>query len=170
MGFSFLPQLMEESLTQLSPEFLKSCDIRLLMLDFDNTIVPYTTDVPTEQMQQWLKNILSCDIQVCVVSNSHKDRVRRFCEHYGLDCVTHARKPFSKGIAACLEKYQVAKSKCALAGDQIYTDVLGANCAGVRSILVRSIDNHTFWLKLRHLAELPFIFAARKRRIHHEKY
>ena len=50
-------------------------------------------------------------------------------------------------------------------GDQIYTDTLGANNAGVMPILVRAIDNHNIWLKLRHVAELPFIFAARKRRM-----
>jgi len=58
---------------------------------------------------------------------------------------------------------------CALAGDQIYTDVLGANCAGVKSILAKAIDNHNFWLKARHVLELPFIFLARKRRIRYEK-
>ena len=170
MAFSLLPKMVAESLTDLSPELLRSCDIKLLMLDFDNTIVPYTTDIPTEQMQNWLKGMLASGIKVCIVSNSHKNRVRRFCKAYGLDCITHAKKPFSKGIRQCLAKYQISNNFCALVGDQIYTDVLGANCAGVRSILVRSIDNHTFWLKLRHVAELPFIFTARKRRIHHEEH
>ena len=50
-------------------------------------------------------------------------------------------------------------------GDQIYTDTLGANCAGVQSILIQAIDNHNIWLKLRHVAEMPFILAAGKRRI-----
>ena len=58
---------------------------------------------------------------------------------------------------------------CALVGDQIFTDTLGANCAGVQSILVKAIDNHNFWLKLRHVAELPFIYFVRKRRITHEE-
>ena len=43
--------------------------------------------------------------------------------------------------------------------------ILGANGAGVTSILVKAIDNHNFWLKARHVLEVPFIFAARKRRI-----
>ena len=50
-------------------------------------------------------------------------------------------------------------------GDQIYTDTLGANCMGVTSILVKAIDNHTFWLKARHVLELPFIFLAGNRRL-----
>ena len=53
----------------------------------------------------------------------------------------------------------------ALVGDQIYTDTLGANCVGVTSILVSAINNHNFWLKARHVLELPFILPAKKRRI-----
>ena len=79
--------------------------------------------------------------------------------------ITHAKKPFPKGINECLEKYGVPASEAALVGDQIYTDTLGANGVGVKSILVKAIDNHNFWLKARHVLEKPFIFAARKRRI-----
>ncbi len=165
MNFPLLPVLMTDSLTDLTPEFLQKNGIRLLMMDFDNTIVPYTTDVPTKEMSAWLSKMLSSRIQLCVVSNSHNDRVKIFCAQQGLDCITHARKPFSKGINQCLQKYGLSGEQCALVGDQIFTDTLGANCAGVRSILVRAIHNHTFWLKLRHVAELPFIFLARKRRI-----
>ena len=53
----------------------------------------------------------------------------------------------------------------ALVGDQIYTDTLGANCVGVTSILVSAINNHNFWLKARHVLELPFILPAKKRRM-----
>ena len=165
MPFSLLPKRMTGALTDLTPELLRDMGVRLLMLDFDNTIVPYTTSVPTDAMVRWLQTMNASDIQICIVSNSHKDRVPAFCQEYGLDCITHAKKPFSKGIRACLGRYQIPAAQAALVGDQIYTDTLGANCAGVQSILVRAIDNHTFWLKARHVLELPFIFLARKRRI-----
>lgn len=166
MPFSLLPKRITKALTDVTPELLKCRNIRLLMLDFDNTIVPYTTDVPTQAMEHWLKNMNAQeDIQVCIVSNSHNDRVPAFCEKYGLDCITHAKKPFSRGIRQCLEKYGIPAGQAALAGDQIYTDTLGANCMGVTSILVKAIDNHTFWLKARHVLELPFIFLAGNRRL-----
>lgn len=168
MPFSLLPKRMTKALTDVTPELLRSRNIRLLMLDFDNTIVPYTTDVPTQAMEHWLKNMNTQeDIQVCIVSNSHNDRVPAFCEKYGLDCITHAKKPFSRGIRQCLEKYGIPAGQAALVGDQIYTDTLGANCMGVTSILVKAIDNHTFWLKARHILELPFIFLAGNRRLSH---
>lgn len=166
MPFSLLPKRMTKALTDVTPELLRNRNIRLLMLDFDNTIVPYTTDVPTQAMEHWLKNMNAQeDIRVCIVSNSHNDRVPAFCEKYGLDCITHAKKPFSRGIRQCLEKYGIPAGQAALVGDQIYTDTLGANCMGVTSILVKAIDNHTFWLKARHVLELPFIFLAGNRRL-----
>ena len=165
MPVSFMPAMMTPALTDLTAEFLKQKNIRLLMLDFDNTIVPYTTSVPTPQMESWLREMAASDVQLCVVSNSHKDRVKIFCDQYGIDCITHANKPFSKGIRQCLEKYGMPREACALVGDQIFTDTLGANCAGVRSVLVKAIHNHNIWLKLRHVAEMPFILISGNRRI-----
>ncbi len=165
MPVSLLPKLITESLKDITPELLQSRDIRLLMMDFDNTIVPYTTNIPQPLMEQWLVDAAEWEIPVCVVSNSKNDRVKKFCRNYGIPCITHAKKPFSKGINECLVKYGIEAMHAALVGDQIYTDTLGANCAGVTSILVKAIDNHNFWLKARHVLELPFIFAARKRRL-----
>ena len=169
MPISFLPTVITNAVTDIKPEWLKSRNIRLLMLDFDNTIVPYTTNTPTEAVENWLKEMLASDIQLCVVSNSKRSRVKIFCEYYGVDCITHAKKPFPKGIRECLAKYGVPASEAALVGDQIYTDTLGANGCGVTSVLVEAIHNHNFWLKARHVLELPFIYLARKRRIHHEE-
>ena len=165
MNFPLLPVMMTDRVTDLTPELLQKQGIRLLMLDFDNTIVPYTTDVPTAQMAAWLEKMRDSAVQICVVSNSHKERVKVFCKAFDIPCVTHAKKPFSKGIRVCMERFSVKSEECALVGDQVFTDTLGANCAGVRSILVKAIDNHTWLLKLRHLAEIPFIYLARKRRI-----
>ena len=164
MRFSLLPWVMAEALTDLTVEFLRRENIRLLMLDFDNTIVPYTTNVPTEEMSAWLTAMKASGIRLCVVSNSQKDRVKIFCDQWGIDCITHANKPFSKGIRQALAAYGLPPEVCALVGDQIFTDTLGANGCGVRPILVKAIHNHNIWLKLRHAAEMPFILLAKKRR------
>ena len=165
MSLSFLPTMILDAVTDITPELLHSRGVKLLMLDFDNTIVPYTTDAPTNKMLSWIRSMQASDIILCVVSNSKRDRVKLFCEQYGLSCITHAKKPFSKGIRDCLHRFDLPADACALVGDQIFTDTLGANCAGVTSILVTAIHNHNIWLKLRYVAEMPFISAAKKRRI-----
>ena len=117
-------------------------------------------------MERWLRDMNQLpDIKLCIVSNSHNDRVPKFCRERNMAVITHAKKPFTKGINECLNQFAVPAGQAALVGDQIYTDTLGANSAGVTSILVKAIDNHNFWLKARHVLEKPFIFAARKRRI-----
>lgn len=165
MSFSLLPRFMTQNLTDITPEFLECHGVKLLMLDFDNTIVPYTTSVPTVKMEAWLRQMAASGVKLCVVSNSRRDRVRIFCQEYGIACITHARKPFSKGMKECLARFAIDPWQAALVGDQIFTDTLGGNCAGVKTILVKAIDNHNFWLKARHVLEKPFIFAAKNRRI-----
>lgn len=102
MSLCLIPDIILPSLTDLTPELLQTRGISFLMMDFDNTIVPYTTDVPTEPMRAWLEQMKSSNIRRCVVSNSKRPRVVTFCRTYGLDCITHARKPFQKGISECL--------------------------------------------------------------------
>ena len=165
MSIPFVPDIIADELTDLTPELLRSKGIDFLMLDFDNTIVPYTQNEPTGEMEAWLKMMAGSGIGMCVVSNSKRDRVVKFCNARNIPCITHSRKPFSKGIRRCCEKFDLDRSHAALVGDQIYTDVLGANCAGLRSILVTPIHLHNIWLYLRHVAEKPFIAMGRKNRL-----
>lgn len=165
MSFPFIPNLIVNDLTQVTPELLRSRGISFLMLDFDNTIVPYTTNDPTPEMENWLSMMARSEIGLCVVSNSKRDRVVKFCNARNIPCITHSKKPFPKGIRQCRETYGFDMSHAALAGDQIYTDILGANCAGAQSILVKPIHLHNIWLKLRHVAEKPFIAMGKRNRI-----
>lgn len=160
---SFLPKVIFKRLTDIPASYLEQSGIRLLMLDFDNTMLPYTKNTPTKELLDWLAQIKQSGVQLCIVSNSKKPRVRIFGEKYGVDVIQRAKKPGTGGIRRCLSRYGIKPDAAALCGDQIYTDVLGANAAGVHAILVKSIHNHTIWLKLRHVAELPFIFIAKGR-------
>ncbi len=162
---SFLPDYIFPSLKELTPAFLHSRGIGLLLLDYDNTMLPYTQDVPSETLLNWLSEMKQANIQLCIVSNSRKPRVPAFSAAYGVPCVTRAAKPGTRGIREAMERFGVPKEKTALVGDQIYTDVLGANMAGITAIAVKSIHNHTIWLKMRHLLEIPFLAMARKRRV-----
>lgn len=162
---SFLPKHIFPRITDIPVSFLQDRKIKLLLLDFDNTMLPYTSNEPTEQLLQWLDEMKNAGITLCITSNSHKQRVPRFAKQYALHCVTGAKKPGTKGIKEAMARFNIDKEQTALVGDQIFTDVLGANLAGVRSVIVQSIHNHNFWLKLRHVFEVPFLAIARKRRV-----
>lgn len=160
MSFSLLPRAVLTDLTKITPEGLTSRGIRYLLMDFDNTIVPYGIDEPTQAFLSWLNGMRQGGITLLVLSNSKKPRVPDFCEKYGLACVTRAKKPFSRGFRRA-EEQGIDLTKAALVGDQIFTDVLGANRQGVYSILVRPIAFTNPWLALRYCVELPFIFLGK---------
>ena len=170
MPFSLIPKLILPSLTDLTPELLAARGVRFLMLDFDNTIVPYTTNEPAEAMTAWLRRHAGVGDpplrgveQPQAARGGVLQKVRPGLHH------TREKAVPARHFRACLARFSLDPAACALAGDQIYTDVLGANCAGMTSILVSAIHNHTIWLKLRHIAELPFI-AIGRRKIQHEKH
>jgi len=169
MPFSLLPRLMAGRVTDLSPALLSQNGVRALLLDFDNTLVPYTTDEPEPAVLDWLNRARAAGLFLCVVSNSHKPRVVRFCRAHDLPCVTHAKKPFSRGIREALSRYRLHPGETALAGDQIFTDVLGANRAGLTSILVTPLRLHNVWLRARRALEEPVIALARRKRKKSEK-
>ena len=68
-------------------------------------------------MAAWIRTMQASEIRLCIVSNSKKPRVVEFCKTYGLDCITHAKKPFSRGIRACLARFSLEPARCALVGD-----------------------------------------------------
>lgn len=158
-----LPKFIFPKLTDISPDFLQKQGIDLLLMDFDNTMLPYTTNEPTQELLSWMSRMKRGGITLCVVSNSKKQRVPLFCQKYDIFCVTHAGKPGTRGIREALSRF--SEKTAAFVGDQIFTDVLGANRAKLPSIIVKSIHNHTIWLKLRHVLEVPFLAVARKRRV-----
>ena len=65
-----LPDVIAEKVTDLTPEFLKSRGIEFLMLDFDNTLLPYTVNTPTSEVLRWLDGLKRAKIGLCVVQQS----------------------------------------------------------------------------------------------------
>lgn len=158
-----IPKLILPSVCELTPELLKKHNITLLLMDFDNTLLPYTEDIANETVLAWLASVQEAGIKLCVLSNTTRDRAPAFCRAHGIDCVTHARKPFQCGVRRCLSRYSADRETVALVGDQIYTDILCANTAGMLSVLVTPLHLHNIWLKLRHVLEKPWIAIGKRR-------
>ena len=162
--FPLIPCWIVNSVCELTPAALSARGIDTLLLDFDNTLQAYSQASMPEMNADWIATMKSAGIELCVVSNSKKSRAVPFCEEFGIPIIRNAKKPFSRGIRQAMQLY-VNRTGIALIGDQIYTDVLGANLCGIQSILVKPIHLSNVWLKLRHYAELPWIAIGK----HNEK-
>lgn len=99
MAFSLLADVEVRAITDLGPQWFQERGIRLLLLDFDNTVVAYTTTEPTEEFLAWLGQMREANISVMVVSNSRKSRrVPEFCQRFGIPWIKRLGSPIPRGF------------------------------------------------------------------------
>jgi len=164
MSFSLIPQYAFRDVTGISPRFLTQLSIRFLMLDLDNTIAAYNEQFPAEHIAKWACDIKGSGIELFFVSNSvRKERVDRFAEALGIGFVKNASKPSPDRILQTIRDAGFIPDESALAGDQIFTDTLGANRAGIVSIVVRPRRFTNPLLALRYWVEAPFRAMCRNK-------
>ena len=155
-----------ESIFDLSGTDLAARGITLLLADLDNTLVPYGVPLPTDGVRAWNEKLKKAGVTLFVLSNNrHTDRPRVFCEALDVPYIGHAGKPKSDSFFHAMERMGVSPGQTAIVGDQIFTDVLGGNRAGVMTILVKPIrlaGNPGRYL--RYAVELPFRIMSRRSR------
>lgn len=134
------PEQYAESAAQVDYEALRQKDVRLLMFDVDNTLETYNTTLPSRETRQWVRQLKKQGFQIVLVSNGAEKRVERFAASLGVSYVYRALKPLPVGIRKALDTAGCRPMNAALIGDQIFTDVLGANWAGVHAILTKPLS------------------------------
>ena len=158
MGFPFKADWVCKTIFDLSGPAMAARGITLLLADLDNTLVPYGVPLPTDEVRAWNEELKAAGVTLFVLSNNrHADRPRIFCEALGIPFIGHAGKPKAGSFFKAMEQMGVSREQTAIVGDQIYTDILGGNRAGVTTILVKPIrlaGNPGRYL--RYAAELPF--------------
>ncbi|HEY8396073.1 MAG TPA: YqeG family HAD IIIA-type phosphatase [Bacilli bacterium] len=113
---------------------------RIILLDIDNTLIPYDLGLPTPEIKSLLEKIQNIGFRVILISNNNYQRVSAFANPLALPFINNALKPFGRGYRRVLKMAKPYSSKQIVAiGDQIMTDVLGGNRFGIDVILVRPL-------------------------------
>lgn len=137
---------------------LKKRGIKCIIFDLDNTIAPINVSKPTKKMKDLIEEIKDLNLRVLIVSNSTKKRVEPFKEILNVDSAYFARKPYSKKYQKIMNMYKLKPNQIACVGDQLLTDIYGANKMEFLSILVNPIGLTDYVLtKFNRLIE-PFIY------------
>lgn len=157
----FRPTYALKKIMDITPSALKKRGIKALILDVDNTLTTHNNPTPADGVPEWIEEMKSAGIKLIIVSNNNTERVTPFAEMLGLHFVPNGAKPLPIGFkraAAELRAAGVPKNRIAAVGDQIFTDILGANLAGIRSIFVYPIEFETSLpFKLKRAAEKPLL-------------
>ena len=166
MSFSLIPQYAFRLFTDISPGFLSNLGVRFLMLDLDNTVARYSERIPSIVARQWADDMSNNNITLFFISNNRrKDRVRAYADALGIGFIKEAQKPSPTGILKAIAASGFSVEESAFMGDQIFTDTLAANRAGVISIIVRPLSLRNPLLSLRFAFEAPFRAACRNRNL-----
>lgn len=137
----FIPDIYQKSIYTINYKKLKKNGIKCLLFDLDNTIAPYKVNEPDVKVKELFAR-LEEDFKVIIISNSPKNRIRPFKEKLNVDCAYSSRKPFKTKYKKILEIYNFEIDEVACIGDQILTDILGANRMGFTSILVNRVAKY----------------------------
>lgn len=134
------PKYYCEKITDLKIDFLKENGIKALILDVDNTLIDYDRNF-LEGLEEWHKAILQAGIKTIILSNSNKlDKVRNVANVLGIEYIYFGTKPLKRGFKKAIDKLGLPPENIAAVGDQIFTDVIGANRCKIFPVLVEPIN------------------------------
>lgn len=159
----FIPDMYQKSIYDIDYKKLKNKGIKCLLFDLDNTLTPVNEDVPNKRVKE-LFLFLEKDFKLIILSNSKKKRLIPFKEGLNVDAAASSKKPFKKKYIKIMNIYQFKEHEIAAIGDQLLTDICGANRVGITSILINPIgDFEKFGTKINRFFE-KFIYRRLKRK------
>ena len=161
MTIPLIPDYRVGSIYELTAEALKNMGKKLVLADLDNTIARYREAEPSAALFQWKEQLNLAGIEVFILSNGRKPcRSRRFAQAFGVDFISHAGKPRRRGFDAALERTGFTAEETLMVGDQIFTDIWGANHTGITSVLTEPIALDTVFRRIRYGVETPLRAAC----------
>lgn len=132
----FLPNKHVQSIYELTAEMFKNEGILGVVVDLDNTLVPWNVADAPEKVSNWLQSLIDADLHVVIFSNNNEERVKRFAEPLHIPYIYRAKKPLKKSFKEVTSMMNISKGQLAVVGDQLLTDILGGNHFGAYTVLV----------------------------------
>ena len=134
------PTALRSRCGEVTPALLRSLGVRAVLLDVDNTIAAYSSHEPAPGAVDWVRGLVEAGFRVVIVSNNYKKRVEPFAARFGLGCFCFDLKPLPFGYLRACRALGARCRECVIIGDQVFTDVVGANLCGMNSVLLEPME------------------------------
>lgn len=142
----FYPKLYLDKVTDITINILKKHNIKGLILDVDNTLLDLDKNM-IEGVEEWCTKLKGQGVKFHIVSNSNKkEKVEMVASKLEIPYTYFAMKPLKKGINEAKRNMNIPSKNIAIVGDQIFTDIIGANRCKMFSILVKPISEKDIFL------------------------
>ena len=148
------PKAYFNNIKDITIEFLQTHNIKGLLIDVDNTLIDYNKNI-LDGVKEWIDKMRDEGIKLCILSNTNnKLKVQNVSRYLDIPYIFFAMKPLKTGFKKGMKKLKLESKNIAVIGDQLLTDVLGANRSNMYSILVKPIhEKDIFITKLKRLLE-----------------
>ncbi len=126
-------------------EFLQENNIKLVLLDLDNTLSPWHNYVVCEKTKKWVSQVKQKQIEALILTNGSGKNALSLAKELEVCIVGNAKKPFCRQINKCLKDKNICAQQTLIIGDQLFTDILAANRAHAKSVLLQPISKREWW-------------------------
>jgi HAD superfamily phosphatase (TIGR01668 family) len=145
LGRGLQPDFQFFAVTDFDSAWLRANRIKGLLLDMDNTVVPWRGAEVTAAVLAWARELRAGGVKVCIVSNSrYPAKVARVSAALEFPCLHRARKPGQGGFRAGQALLGLGAEEVLVVGDQLFTDILGGNRGRMRTCLICPISRPEF--------------------------
>lgn len=128
--------VLGSSVLNLSLEIIRTHDLKGLILDVDETLLPMNDTEVSEELAAWLAQIKE-EVSIWLVSNNpSKHRIASIAESLKVPYTMRAAKPSRRKLREAVEAMNLPAGKVGMVGDRLLTDVLAGNRLGMFTILV----------------------------------
>lgn len=134
-----LPNEFVTTVFEITPEKLEKLGIRGIITDLDNTLIEWDRPDATEEIAIWMKQLEDAGLKIIIVSNNNDQRVKRFADPLGIPFISRARKPLGAAYYAAMKQLRLKSNEVVMVGDQLLTDIMGANRLNLYTFLVRPV-------------------------------
>ena len=162
----FKTDVRKQNVWDITVSELVDMGVKAVTVDADNTTSYDGTIEPLPFSYDWISEVQNAGIRVLLLSNAKEERASQLANQYGIPVIGMALKPLPFGYLRAALKLRLAPSKICMVGDQLFTDILGANLSGFKSIYVypyKPEERNVLSYRLRRLAEkLIFEYQDKK--------
>lgn len=140
----FRPRLRVASILDVNPATLRAGGIRGIVLDLDNTLLPYGSREVPSQALQWVREVRGAGLEAVLVTNNRSRRARGIAEAMEIPIASGWAKPSRSMLRRAMALMGTMPEETAVIGDQLLTDILAGNRCGCYTILVTPIGKQEF--------------------------
>ncbi|MCR5736963.1 MAG: YqeG family HAD IIIA-type phosphatase [Eubacterium sp.] len=159
----FFPNEYLDSIQDIDWDMYYKQGIRGIISDIDNTLVPHGAPA-TPEIIAYFKELHQKGIDTCLISNNKESRVEPFAYAVESKYIFNAHKPSTKNYEKAMELMGTTKETTLFLGDQIFTDIWGANRCGIQTVMVKQIDKkEEIQIVLKRIPEKFVLWRWRKR-------